>query len=41
MSQRQALVRRNQWGSGNDMQIAATYTDEDIAVLIAEPTDED
>ena len=41
MSQRQALVRSNQWGGGNDVQLEATYTDEDIAVLLNEPTDED
>ncbi|WP_257997309.1 hypothetical protein [Corynebacterium tuscaniense] len=41
MSQRQALVRSNQWGGGNDVQLAATYTDEDITVLLDEPTGEE
>ena len=36
LSQRQALVRHNHWGGGNDTQIAATYSPSDIAVLVEE-----
>ncbi|WP_273415531.1 glycosyltransferase [Corynebacterium appendicis] len=34
-SQREALVHHNHWRGGNDVQIAATYTDEDVDTLQA------